>query len=106
MSKAVAIGERGLILGFKGVGVEVIPGDTAEDLRRELGRLSRQPDVALVMVTESIAGLAPDALADFRAVSAAILTTIPTHRGSTHFSFNEMRGAVERSIGVDMLGKD
>lgn len=106
MSKAVAIGERGLILGFKGVGVEVLPVEGAESFKRELLRTARDPGVALVLVTESIAALDPEALREFRALSAAILTTIPTHQGSTHFSFQEMRSAVERSIGVDMLGKD
>ena len=106
MSKAVAIGERGLILGFKGVGVTVVPVEGAEAFKVELMRAARDPEVALVLVTESAAEAAPDALRDFRAASAAILTTIPTHKGSTHFSFQEMRSAVERSIGVDMLGKD
>ncbi|HNY85483.1 MAG TPA: V-type ATP synthase subunit F [Candidatus Hydrogenedentes bacterium] len=106
MSKAVAIGERGLILGFKGVGVTVVPVEGAEAFKVELMRAARDPEVALVLVTETSAALDPEALKEFRALSAAILTTIPTHQGSTHFSFQEMRSAVERSIGVDMLGKD
>lgn len=106
MSKAVAIGERGLILGFKGVGVEVVPVEGAEAFKRALLHAARDPEIALVLVTESVAALDPEALKEFRALSQAILTTIPTHRGSTNFSFQEMRSAVERSIGVDMLGKD
>ncbi|MBP9003605.1 MAG: hypothetical protein KBH78_08290 [Candidatus Hydrogenedentes bacterium] len=106
MSRAVVVGERGLILGFRGVGMEVVSAEDVEGLRRALGPLSRDPDVALVLVTESLAAQAPDALEDFRAVSQAVITTIPTHQGGTGFAFNEMRSVVERSIGVDMLGKD
>ncbi|HOQ90017.1 MAG TPA: V-type ATP synthase subunit F [Candidatus Hydrogenedentes bacterium] len=106
MSKAIVVGERSLILGFRGVGMEVVPAEDAEGLRRALGPLSRDADVALVLVTESLAAQAPDALDDFRSVSRAVITTIPTHMGSTGFAFKEMRSVVERSIGVDMLGKD
>ena len=106
MSKAVVVGERSLILGFKGVGFEVAAAEDGEALARELAALARKPDVALVLVTESLAAEAPGALAHFREVSRAILTTIPTHKGTQHSSFNEMRKTVERSIGVDMLGKE
>lgn len=106
MSKAVVVGERGLILGFRGVGMDVVPAEDAESLRRALGPLARDAEVALVLVTESLAAQAPDALDDFRTVSQAVITTIPTHLGGAGFAFNEMRSVVERSIGVDMLGKD
>lgn len=106
MSKAVAVGERALVLGFKGVGFEVIAAEDGESLARELALLARMPDVGLVLVTESLAGEAPEALEHFREVSSAILTTVPTQRGSQHRSFNEMRNLIERAVGVDMLGKE
>ena len=34
------------------------------------------------------------------------LGTPPTHQGSSHSGLREMRAAIERCIGVDMLGKD
>jgi len=95
-----------LILGFKGVGFEVVPAEDGESLARELAALARTPDVGVVLVTESVAAEAPEALAHFREMSSAILTTIPTHKGTQHRSFNEMRKAIEYSIGVDMLGKE
>ena len=106
MVRAVAVGERHLILGFKGVGFEIAGCDKADALHRELGKLSRDADVALVLVTESMAKEAPDAIAAFRERSRAILSIIPTHEGSEHYSFQIMKKAVERSIGVDILGKE
>lgn len=105
MSRAVAVGERSFILGFKGVGFEIVPAEDAAALTRELVQLARAADVGLVLVTESMAAEAPEAIQEFRQVSSTILTTIPTHKGSQHVSFQEMRKAVEKSIGVDMLGK-
>lgn len=106
MSKAVVVGEKALILGFKGVGFEVVDAPDGAHMTTELNRLARRSDVSLVLVTESVAAEAPEALANFREMSRAILTTIPTQKGSRHLSFNEMRKMVEYSIGVDMLGKE
>lgn len=106
MIKAVAVGEKRFILGFKGVGFEIVDSNDANELRTALGELSRDPDVALVLVTESLAVEAPDAIDTFRERSQAIVTVIPTHEGSRNTSFQAMKKAVERSIGVDILGKE
>jgi len=106
MVRAVVTGERHLILGFKGVGMDIVPVEDREGLHRELMRLARDAEVGLVLVTESMAADAPDAIESFREVSDAILTIIPTHEGSRGVSFNAMRRLVETSIGVDILGKD
>ncbi len=106
MSKAVAVGEKHLILGFKGVGFEIIPLEDSTRLGQELAALSRDAEVGFVLVTESMANESPQAVREFRQRSSAVLTVIPTHEGSRHVSFEEMRKAVERSMGVDILGKD
>jgi V/A-type H+/Na+-transporting ATPase subunit F len=106
MSKAVAVGEKHLLLGFKGVGFEIVPLEDASKLMQELVALSRDPEVGFVLVTESMAGENPQAVKEFRQRSSAILAVIPTHEGSRHVSFEEIRKSVERSMGVDILGKD
>jgi len=107
MSRAIAVGEKTFILGFKGVGFEIEPADHAEAVGRVLGALSRERDIGLVLLTETMAAENAEAVANFREMNpAAILTVIPTHKGTTRASFEEMRKTVERSIGVDMLGKE
>jgi len=106
MSRAVVVGEKSLILGFRGVGFEIVDVNDGRKLLTELNRLARDGEVKLVLVTESVAAEAPEALTQFRETSRAILTTIPTHKGSRRLGFNEMRKSVEYSIGVDMLGTE
>ena len=106
MLRADAVGEKQYVLGFKGVGFEILECNDAESLRRELGALSKETDVAIALVTESIALEAPDAIDTFREKSSAVLTIVPTHEGSKHTSFNRMKKAIELSIGVDILGKE
>lgn len=106
MGKAYAVGERHLILGFRGVGFEIVPVDDPAKLPQELMRLAREKDAALILLTESIAGDAAEVIEEFRERSSAIVTTIPTHEGTRHLSFEETRKIVERSLGVDVLGKE
>ena len=106
MLRAVAVGEKQYVLGFKGAGFEIVECNDADSFRKELGTLSKDSDVALALVTESIALEAPDAIDTFREKSNAVLTIVPTHEGSKHTSFNRMKKAIELSIGVDILGKE
>ena len=105
MAKAVAVGEKNLILGFKGVGFEIIPVESGAKLPQQLSLLARDKEIGLVLITESMAAESPEAVAEFREKSSACLTIIPTHEGSQHSSFREIQKAVERSLGVDILGK-
>jgi vacuolar-type H+-ATPase subunit F/Vma7 len=106
MSKAYVVGEKSQMLGFKGVGFEVVHADDADSLTRALGQLIRSNDASIVLISETVAEENPEALANFRENSSAIVTTIPTHKGSAHQGFAAMRRMVEYSIGVDMLGKE
>ncbi len=106
MAKAVAVGEKHLILGFKGVGFDIVPVEDGQKLLQALMTLAKEPDLGVILVTESIAAEVPDAIREFRERSSAILTLIPTQEGGRHTSFEEIRRAVERSMGVDILGKE
>jgi V/A-type H+/Na+-transporting ATPase subunit F len=106
MFKAIALGEKHLILGFKGVGFEIVPVEESSMVMAELMTLSRDPEIAIILITESMAAENSQAIKEFRQRSPAILTIIPTHEGSRHISFQEIRKSVEKAIGIDILGKD
>lgn len=106
MPKAAAVGEKHLILGFRGVGFEIVAIDESSKLMHALNVLSRDAEIGFVLVTESMAREAPEAINEFRTRSSAVLTVIPTHEGSGQLSFQEIRKSVERSLGIDILGKD
>jgi V/A-type H+-transporting ATPase subunit F len=106
MSKAIALGEKHLIVGFKGAGFEIVPIEESSKLMPALIALTRDPEIGIVFVTESMAEESPQAIMEFRQRSSAMLTVIPTHEGSRHTSFHEIRKSVEKAIGVDILGED
>lgn len=103
MSKAAVIGERSLVLGFKGAGFEIVHADDARNAARALAALARRPEIGVVLITEALAAEMKEEMKQFREVSAAILTSIPTHLGSRHLSLTEMRKTIEHAVGVDIL---
>ncbi|HOW54744.1 MAG TPA: V-type ATP synthase subunit F [Syntrophorhabdaceae bacterium] len=106
MAKAYIVGEKNLILGFKGIGFEIVPVSDPEDLAEELFMLSRNSNVGLILVTESMASQSPEAIREFRSRSNVILTVIPMQEGGERTGYNEMRRAVERSMGIDLFKKE
>ena len=106
MAKACIVGEKNLILGFKGIGFEVVAVSDPKELAEELFMLSRRSDVGLILVTESIAAEAPGVIEEFRSRSSVIVTVIPMHEGGPRTGYNEMRKAIERSMGIDLFKKE
>jgi vacuolar-type H+-ATPase subunit F/Vma7 len=103
MSSAYVVGERTLILGFKGAGFEIVHAEDGAQAAKALGKLALLPETSLVLITESVAADAEEAMQQFRENSNALLTTIPTHMGSAELGYKEMRKIVERAVGVDLL---
>jgi vacuolar-type H+-ATPase subunit F/Vma7 len=106
MAKACIVGEKHLILGFKGIGFEIAAVSDPKDLAEELFMLSRRSDIGLILVTESIAAEAPGVVEEFRTRSDVILTVVPMYEDSPRTGYNEMRKAVERSMGIDLFKKE
>ena len=105
ISKAYVVGDKSQMLGFKGAGFEVIHADDADSLARALGQLIRGNEASLVLVSEGVAAQI-GAMDNFRENTTAIMSTIPTHEGGARLGFDAMRRMVERSVGVDLLGKE
>jgi len=104
-SRVVAIGERDQVRGFRSAGVDTVPVKKPDDAARALQESIRDPAVALILLTESLANQMGPALKQARARSAAAILIVPSHRGSHHTSLMEMKALIEQSIGVDMIGK-
>ncbi len=103
MFKIVAVGEEELILGFRGIGAELINVDSSKELDDVLERLVSDTTISLIMITETIAKDCMEKITNFRERSSAIVLLIPAHTGSLNLSLEEMRLDVEKAAGIDLL---
>ncbi len=103
MFKIAAVGEEELILGFRGIGAELINVDSSKELDDVLERLVSNTTISLIMITETIAKGCMEKITNFRDKSSAIVLLIPAHTGSLNLSLEEMRLDVEKAAGIDLL---
>jgi vacuolar-type H+-ATPase subunit F/Vma7 len=103
MFKIAAVGEEDLIMGFRGIGAELINVDSSKELDDVLERLVSDTTISLIMITETIAKDCMEKITNFRDRSSAIILLIPAHTGSLNLSLEEMRLDVEKAAGIDLL---
>jgi len=103
--KIVALGPQEEIQGLRSIGVQPVPVESGSDLPEALSRHALDPDVKLVLVSESVAGEASRLVADLRRRSRAPIILIPSHRGPAGMALDWMKRGMEHHIGVDMITK-
>lgn len=106
MASVYVLGQKQQVMGFIGVGVQGVEVTDPETALSELKRLTSDPEVALVLVYESLVEAAPEPFEEIREKSAITVLVIPDHLGSHGLMFKLIRESIEKSIGVDLLGKE
>ena len=103
MFKIAAVGEEDLIMGFRGIGAELINVDSSKELDDVLERLVSNTTISLIMITETIAKDCMEKITNFRDRSSAIILLIPAHTGSLNLGLKEIQLDVEKAAGIDLL---
>ncbi len=103
MFKIIAVGEEDLIMGFRGIGAELINVDSSKELDDVLERLVSNTTISLIMITETIAKDCMEKITNFRDRSYAIIILITEHTGSLNLGLKEIQLDVEKAAGIDLL---
>jgi V/A-type H+-transporting ATPase subunit F len=106
MPRIVALGPAEEMAPYLAMGAEVLEARDPAGVARALGELARDKSAAVVLLSESQAEAAGEAVADFRTKSAAALVVLPGSTGSKGLALAEMKSFLERAIGVDLIGKE
>jgi len=105
MSKIASIGERDILLCFKGLGAEVFPVVKPEEALSKLKELAFDKEYGIILITESIARNFVNEVHQLQQKASNIILVIPTHQGSFNTSLMEMKRIIERSVGIDLILK-
>lgn len=102
MYKIGVIGDRESVLGFKAVGLSVFPCDEPEEARRLLKEIGKQ-DFAIIYVTEQLYQQISDEADRYIDSRLPAIIPIPGREGSLGIGMQNVRKAVERAVGADIL---
>lgn len=102
MYKIAVLGDKDSVLGFKALGLDVFPADSAEQARPILHRLAKE-GYAIVYVTEQLAVGLSGEIDRYKDDLTPAIILIPGKEGSLGIGMDNIKTAVERAVGADIL---
>lgn len=102
MYKIAVMGDADSVLGFKALGLDVYPAETAEEARRTLHRLSKE-NYAVVYLTEQLAIHMDEELQRYKDELTPAIIFIPGKEGSLGIGMANVKKSVKRAVGADIL---
>lgn len=106
MYKIAIIGERDSVLGFMALGFSVHEAGDVAEATKTLHTLAKSGEYAVIFLTESYAMQMEEETDRYKDMPLPAVVSIPGQGGSTGFGMNNIRSAVERAVGADILFKE
>ena len=101
MYKIAVLGDRDSVLGFKALGLDIVPTEGVEEGRQALHKLAKE-EYAIIYVTEQLSvDIAADIARYKTSVTPAVIL-IPGKSGSLGLGTQALQSAVERAVGADI----
>lgn len=102
MYKIAALGDRDSVLGFKALGLDVFPAGSADEAREILHRLAKE-NYAVIYMTEQLAAPLEADIARYKDELTPAVILVPGKEGSLGIGMANVKRAVERAVGADIL---
>ena len=100
--KIAALGDKDSVLGFKALGLSVFTAETVDEARVTLHRIAKE-DYAVIYLTERFAAQMETDIARYKDELTPAIILIPGKEGSLGIGMSNIKKAVERAVGADIL---
>jgi V/A-type H+-transporting ATPase subunit F len=102
MYKIAVLGDKDSVLGFKALGLETFPVESVDQARHTLHDLAKG-DYAVVYLTEQLGAQMEPELDRYKDQLTPAVILIPGKEGSLGIGMANVKNAVERAVGADIL---
>ena len=106
MYKIGIIGDRDSVLGFMALGFSVHEAQGSGDAAEKLHRLVKSGEYGVIFITEDLAMAIEEDIARYKDMPLPAITVVPGGNGSTGYGMANIKSAVERAVGADILFKN
>ena len=106
MHKIGIIGDRDSVLGFMALGFAVHEVSDEIEAAQKITDLVKGGEYAVIFITEDLAIKTEEERAKYKDMPLPAITVIPSSRGTTGYGMANIKSAVERAVGADILFKD
>lgn len=106
MYKIGVIGERDSVLGYMALGFAVHEAPDAAAAGRILHALAKDDSYAILFIVENYAMELEEEIAKYKDKPLPAILSVPGRAGNTGYGMANIRNAVVRAVGADILFKD
>lgn len=99
--KLAIVGDGDSIMVFKAAGVATFPAESEAKARDVLRSIAK--DYQIIFLTEELAKNLTEFLKRFDEQPYPVVLSIPSKNGSTGYGVEQLKSAMERALGVDIL---
>ncbi len=100
--KIAVVGDKDSVLGFMALGLTTFPVESVEQARTTLHRIAKE-DYAVIYLTEALAEPLEADIARYKDELTPAVILIPGKEGSLGIGMRNIKSAVERAVGADIL---
>ena len=100
--RIAVMGDKDSVLGFKALGLSTYAVDSADEARVTLHRIAKE-DFAVIYVTETLAVELEHDINRYKDDLTPAIILIPGKEGSLGIGMSNIKKAVERAVGADIL---
>lgn len=101
-SKIAVIGDWESVMGFRTLGLDTYPVDSAE-AAREIVRSLAKEGCGMIYLTERLAKDLEDVISHYRDAVCPAIILIPGREGPLGIGKADMQKLIERAVGADIL---
>ena len=103
MYKIAVLGDRESVMGFKALGLDVHTAETVEEAQKALHEMAKAGDYAVIYLTEQFAAEMQADVARYKDQLTPAIILIPGKAGSLGIGMANVKSAVERAVGADII---
>ncbi len=102
MYKIGVIGDRESVVGFHAMGIDAFPCSNGSETKKTLRKMVKD-DYAIIYITEKLAKEASEEIDRYKDMMIPAIIPIPGIDGKSESGMENVRKAVERAVGADIL---
>ena len=96
------LGDKDSVLGFKALGLDTYPVESVEQARVTLHRIAKE-NYAVIYLPETLAADIEADIARYKDELTPAIILIPGKEGSLGIGMSNIKKAVERAVGADIM---
>ncbi len=105
MYQVAVLGDRDSVIGYRAVGMTVVPLEETDDAVPVISQLVRDR-YAVIFLTETIAQKYETYLKTLRDRRIPAIIPIPSMQGSTGLGLRQIRESLRRAVGIDLFERE